>query len=47
MATHAYWIYILTNRWNGTLYVGVTNNLKRRVWGARPGRYRVLANSMV
>ena len=25
-------IYILTNRPRGTLYVGVTNNLARRVW---------------
>jgi len=26
------WVYILTNRPNGTLYVGVTDNLARRVW---------------
>jgi putative endonuclease len=25
------WIYIMTNRPNGTLYLGVTNNLTRRV----------------
>ena len=25
-------IYILTNKKNGTLYIGVTNNLKNRVW---------------
>lgn len=25
-------IYILASQRNGTLYVGVTNNLKRRVW---------------
>ncbi len=29
---HSYWVYILTNRRNGTLYVGVTNSLKRRLW---------------
>ena len=26
-----YWVYIVTNR-AGTLYVGVTNNLQRRLW---------------
>lgn len=25
-------IYILASQRNGTLYVGVTNNLKRRIW---------------
>ena len=29
------WIYIMTNRPNGTLYVGVTANLPRRVWEHR------------
>jgi putative endonuclease len=29
------WIYVLTNRPNGTLYVGVTNDLVRRVWEHR------------
>jgi len=27
-----YYIYILTSKRNGTLYIGVTNNLVRRVW---------------
>ncbi|MEL6258983.1 MAG: GIY-YIG nuclease family protein [Pseudomonadota bacterium] len=27
-----YFVYILASRRNGTLYVGVTNNLVRRIW---------------
>jgi putative endonuclease len=31
------WVYILTNRPNGTLYTGVTRDLARRVWQHREG----------
>jgi putative endonuclease len=31
------WVYIMTNRPNGTLYVGTTTNLSRRVWEHREG----------
>ena len=31
------WLYIMTNRQNGTLYVGVTADLQRRVWQHRTG----------
>lgn len=31
------WTYILTNRPNGILYVGVTSDLVRRMWEHREG----------
>jgi putative endonuclease len=27
-----FWVYILTNKPEGTLYIGVTSDLARRVW---------------
>lgn len=31
------WVYIVTNRRDGTLYVGVTSNIARRAWEHREG----------
>jgi len=43
-----YWVYILASQKRGTLYVGVTDDLVRRIWehknGSMPGftsRYNV------
>jgi len=33
----SYWVYILTSRAGGTLYVGVTNELIRRIFEHREG----------
>ena len=32
MREHLYFVYILASRRNGTLYVGVTNDVMRRTW---------------
>jgi putative endonuclease len=32
-----YWVYIMTNR-SDTLYIGMTNNIARRIWQHGTGR---------
>ena len=32
MTTRLYYVYIMTNKPNGVLYTGMTNDLKRRVF---------------
>jgi putative endonuclease len=31
------WVYIMTNKPNGILYIGVTSDIKRRAWEHREG----------
>jgi putative endonuclease len=31
------WVYLMTNKRDGTLYLGVTSNLARRIWEHREG----------
>jgi len=31
------WVYIVTNRPKGTLYIGVTSDIARRAWEHREG----------
>lgn len=37
MLTKQYFVYILASRRNGTLYIGVTHDLRRRVYEHREG----------
>jgi putative endonuclease len=32
-----YYVYVLSSRKNGTLYIGITNDIARRVWEHRQG----------
>jgi len=37
LVPHQYYVYILASKPNGTLYIGMTNNLARRVWQHKQG----------
>ena len=30
------WVYLLASKPNGTLYLGVTNSIERRIWEQNP-----------
>ena len=38
MLTRTYAVYVMTSRRDGPLYVGVTNDLAKRVWQHREGQ---------
>ena len=35
--SHSYWTYIVASR-TGTLYIGITSNLERRIWEHKTGQ---------
>ncbi len=35
-----YWVYIITNAYNTVLYIGVTNNLERRIFEHKNGIFK-------
>jgi putative endonuclease len=37
MRNHDYWVYILTTKHSTTLYIGITNNIERRLYQHRHG----------
>ena len=36
-SNHTYWVYILSNKTRSTLYIGITDNLERRISQHRAG----------
>jgi putative endonuclease len=34
---HSYYVYFLSNKKNGTLYIGMTNNIERRIYEHKIG----------
>jgi len=36
-AHRSYWVYMLASKPGGTLYLGATNSLKRRIWEHKSG----------
>ena len=40
---HNYWVYIVASR-TGTLYIGMTNSLERRMWEHKSGAFEGFAS---
>ncbi|WP_245611025.1 MULTISPECIES: GIY-YIG nuclease family protein [unclassified Wolbachia] len=41
----SYYVYILASERNGTLYIGITSNLIKRIWGICSGASQILKQS--
>ncbi|GEM_PF-5016174 len=46
MLTKSYFVYIMTSRENGPIYIGVTSNLGKRTWEHREGTIQGYTNAM-
>ena len=42
---HEYWTYVVASR-SGTLYIGMTNNIERRMWEHKNGVFEGLLVSI-
>ena len=42
-----YYTYILTNQWKTVLYIGMTNNLERRMFDTKAGSKSLLQNDII
>ncbi len=40
---HKYWVYIVASR-SGTLYIGMTNDIDRRMWEHKSGKFEGFAS---
>ena len=34
---HKYWVYIVSNKYMSSIYIGVTNDIERRIWEHKYG----------
>ena len=37
---HRYWVYIVSNKYMSSIYIGVTNDIERRIWEHKYGNIK-------